>query len=177
MLGTLVEYLHNAHVPFRLSSYPSAEEKPIAAHALPPGAMLVETRLLTIAERVVVAAFPSGEEVDLAAVANTVGAAATHATPSELPDEIRRAGEPVPPLGQLLGVPILLDVRAASAAMLVFRAFGESAYVEVPYDDWARLEQPRVASFASAGELAQRSSAARGREKTEPATHRPSASR
>lgn len=153
MLATLVDYLHNARVPFRLSSYPSAEDKPLAAHVVPPGAILVETRLLAVAGRAVLATFPAGEDVDLAAVANVLGAAATRASTDELPDEIRRAGEPIPPLGQLVGVPILLDVRAANAGALVFRAFAESTYVEVPYEDWARLEQPRVASFASIGEL------------------------
>jgi hypothetical protein len=46
-----------------------------------------------------------------------------------------------------------LDERVSSASILVFRVFAESIYLEVPYADYARLEQPRLASFASYGEL------------------------
>jgi hypothetical protein len=37
--------------------------------------------------------------------------------------------------------------------VVVFRAFGPSDYIEINYDDFARQERPRVASFAHAGEL------------------------
>jgi hypothetical protein len=47
----------------------------------------------------------------------------------------------------------VLDERVQECSVLVFRAFGESDFFEVPYEDYARLVQPRIASFASAGEL------------------------
>lgn len=59
----------------------------------------------------------------------------------------------MPPFGQLYGVPVVLDERLTGAAVLAFQLFGESDYLEIPYEDYARLEQPRVASFASLGEL------------------------
>jgi hypothetical protein len=34
-----------------------------------------------------------------------------------------------------------------------FRAFNKNDYVEVLYEAFARLERPRVAAFAKAGEL------------------------
>ena len=153
MLGTLVDYLHNARVPFRLASYPSEEQRPIAGHTIPPGGMLADTRLLSVEGRAVLAVFPAGEQPDLAAMSTALGGVAMLATSEELPEDFRRAGPPVPPLGQLFGIPIVLDERLAGASVLVFRAFDESVYFEVPYEDWARLEQPRVASFASVAEL------------------------
>jgi prolyl-tRNA editing enzyme YbaK/EbsC (Cys-tRNA(Pro) deacylase) len=154
MLGTLVEYLHNARVPFRLASYPSEEERPIAGHPIPARGILVDTRLFVVDGRAVLAAFPASEGVDLAAISTALGGIVAPATRDELPAEFRRATGPVPPFGQLFGVPIVLDARVAGAATIVFRAFGESVYFEIPYDEWARLEQPRLAPFASAGELA-----------------------
>ena len=115
--------------------------------------MLVDTRLLRVSGRPVLAVFPMDEDVDLAAMSTALGDIATLADMDELPEDFRRAMGPIPPFGQLLGIPIALDARVASAAMLVFRAFGESTYFEIPYEDWARLEQPRVAPFASMGEL------------------------
>jgi hypothetical protein len=35
----------------------------------------------------------------------------------------------------------------------VFLAFSPGDWVEIPYDDFARLERPRIASFAIGGEL------------------------
>jgi len=45
MLGTIVNYMRNALVLFRLASYPSAEPRPIAAHSIPPGGVFVDTSL------------------------------------------------------------------------------------------------------------------------------------
>lgn len=165
-LGTLVDYLHNARVPFRLASYPSEEDRPIAGHPLPPGGLLVDTRVLSIAGGGILAVFPDGEEPDLAAISTALGGVTVSATIEELPEDFRRAGEPVPPFGQLFGIPVVVDARVAAAAVLVFRAFGESTYFDVVNDDWARLEQPRVASFSSAGELKP------GPRPTQPSFHR-----
>jgi Ala-tRNA(Pro) deacylase len=153
MLGTIVDYMHNAHVPFRLASYPSEEALPIAAHRVPPGGMLVDTRLVKVDGRAVLAVFPAGESVDLRAVSASLGGVAVAGATDDLPVELARAGAPVPPLGQLFGLPLVLDERVTRASVLVFRALAESLYFEVAYDDFARLEQPRVASFASVGEL------------------------
>lgn len=154
MIETIVRYLHGARVPFRLASYPSEEQLPKAAHRLPVGGMVVDTEIVLLDGRAVLTCFPAGETPDLAAVGAALGGVAIGGTMEELPGEFRYAGRPIPPLGQLLGLPLVLDERVTSCAVLVFGAFGESDYFEVPYEDFARLEQPRIASFASAGELA-----------------------
>jgi Ala-tRNA(Pro) deacylase len=153
MIDTIVRYLHGARVPFRLASYPSEEPRPVAAHPLPPGGMFVDTALFLLDGRPVVTCFPTGEMPDMAAVTAALGAPAIDGGPSELPGEFSHAEPPIPPLGQLFGVPIVLDERVTTCAILVFRAFRDSDYFEIPYEDFARLEQPKVASFARAGEL------------------------
>jgi hypothetical protein len=73
MLDAIVRYLHQAHVPFRLSSYPSEEPFPRAAHVLHPGSLLVDTMLVTVDGRPVIAGFPDGEQPDLAALGSALG--------------------------------------------------------------------------------------------------------
>lgn len=154
MIESIVRYLHGARVPFRLASYPSEEVEPKAAHPVPRGAVLVDTEVLVVDGRAILACFRSGDAVEPAAIGAALGGLAAEGTSDELPDELRYAERPIPPLGQLFGVPIVVDTSVTTATALVFRAFGESDYFEIPYEDFARLEQPRVASFASAGELA-----------------------
>ena len=153
MLGTIVDYLHRALVPFRMASYPSEEARPLAAHRVPPGGLLVDAAPVLADGRPVLLVFPDGELVDLAAARVALGGVVAPATNEELPTELHGLPGPIPPLGQLFGLPLVIDERVAKAAVIVFRAFGESVYFEVPYEDLTRLEQPRLASFASAGEL------------------------
>jgi hypothetical protein len=74
----------------------------------------------------------------------------------ELPEALRDLDGPIPPLGQLFGLPLILDERVGAAAIVVFRGFGDNDYFELLYDDFSRTERPRVAGFALAGELPER---------------------
>jgi Ala-tRNA(Pro) deacylase len=154
MLGQIVDYLHDARVPFHLASYPSEEPEPIAAHRIPSGALLLETQLFLADGRTVLTAFPHGESVTAAAVSAALGTSSViDGTNDDLPGEFRCAQGSIPPLGQLFGIPLILDEQLAQASVVVFQVFLGSDYIEVPYEDFARLEQPRVARLASAGVL------------------------
>jgi hypothetical protein len=155
MLDTIVRYLHGARVPFRLTSYPSDEPFPKAAHPMPPHSMLVDSEIVRVGGRIVLACFPAGEAVDYAAIGASLGGVATSGEPSDLPGELAAVPPPIPPLGQLFGLTLVVDERLTSCSVLVFQAFGGSDFFDIPYDDWARLEAPRIASFASMGELAE----------------------
>lgn len=153
MLDIVVRYLHGALVPFRLASYPSEEPEPKVALPLPPNAILVDTQLVQIDGRLALTCYPTGEQIDLAAVGSELGGLAIEASGEELPDEFARAQGPIPPLGQMLGVPLILDEKVAEYGVICFRVFTQTDVIDIPYDDFARLEQPRLASIASAGEL------------------------
>jgi Ala-tRNA(Pro) deacylase len=120
---------------------------------VPRGGIEVSTHLLSVDGITLIVGYPANEDIDLAAISSALGAIVFFAMPDELPLGFRGAHGSIPPLGQLFGVPVLLDERITLAPVLVFRAFDESAYFEIPFADYARLEQPRIASFASAGEL------------------------
>ena len=59
----------------------------------------------------------------------------------------------MPPLGGALRALVIIDESLQSAGALVFDAFSHDDFFEIPYDQYALLEQPRVASFVFGGEL------------------------
>jgi hypothetical protein len=162
ILDTIVHHLHTVGVPFRLSSYPSEEAEPKAGHRIPPNAMLVETRLVRVGGKTVLACFAAGDTIDLPAIGAALGGAAAPGSSDDLPEEFRKAEPSPPPLGQLLGMPVVVDDRVAVASVLVFRVSPGSDYVEVPFADFARAEQPRLAAIAHRPKPARRAEAARG---------------
>ena len=167
MLDTIVRYLRESNVPFRLSSYPSPEREPASVHAIPKHGMMTDSRFISVDGRLVLACFREGDHIDLAAIGSELGGAAMDAIPDDLPEALIQFDGAIPPLGKLLGVPLIVDEAVESCAIIVFRGFGRTDYLEVPYDEFARLEQPKIASFARAGELEEE---AETRERRRPAT-------
>lgn len=155
MLDTIVRYLHEALVPFRLSSYPSLERAPIAVEPIPKHAIEVETRLVVVEDKPAIVCFVSGDRVDLNALGTELGASVVDAAVDDWPEALQRFSAAPPPLGQLFGLPLIVDERVIGFGAVVFRTFGESDYFEIPEEDFVRQEQPRVASFARKGELPQ----------------------
>jgi Ala-tRNA(Pro) deacylase len=53
-----------------------------------------------------------------------------------------------PPLGSLYGLPVVMDRSLAHAGPLVFRGGSHEDALEVQYEDFARVEKPRIIDFA-----------------------------
>lgn len=154
MLDTIVSYLHGNRVPFRLASYPTEEPLPHAAHPMPPNAVLVDTQIVLIEGRVALACFRAGSIVDFNALSSAIGATCIAGDHSDLPSALAGLAPPIPPFGQLFGLPIILEETVANdAAVIVTPAFGGSDFFDILFEEWARVEAPRMASFVSAGEL------------------------
>jgi Ala-tRNA(Pro) deacylase len=155
MLARVVEYLRSNGVPFRLESYPSPEPEPQVAYPVrPPTTMHVETRVLLIDGRPAIGCIPRGDELNLAGLRNSLGGnIVDEGGPDDLPWFLDAEGAPLPPLGRMFGVPVFMDERVANAPVVCFAAFAPTDFVEVPYDDLARIEQPRVGPIGIAGEL------------------------
>jgi hypothetical protein len=156
MLDRIVRYLHESLVPFRLSSYPSPEHVPKAAQPIPKFALRVDTKVVLVGDKLAILCFASGDMADLPALANELDASICDATIDDLPGDLQRFEDPPPPFGQLFGMSVIVDEKLTQHASIVVTLFGESDYLEIPYDDFARQEEPRVASFARAGELPER---------------------
>jgi prolyl-tRNA editing enzyme YbaK/EbsC (Cys-tRNA(Pro) deacylase) len=160
MLDRIVAYLHSGGVPFRVYSYPSPEDEPKPAHPIPPQGILVDARFVIVDGRLLLVSYPEGEQIDLAALSHALGGPASIAAFEELPTELQQRGGSVPPLGELFGAPLVLDERVPTYGVVVFRAFSANDYVEVSFDDFARMEVPKVAAFAYGGELPEHATSA-----------------
>jgi hypothetical protein len=153
MLDAIVRYLHDSLIPFRLASYPSAEHLPAVAHPLPPHGLFVQSRLVLAADKLVITCFPADENMDLAALGNALAVPVLEPTTEDLPPVLQSIGTRPPALGGLFGFPVIADETLTEYGVIVFRPFERSDFLEIPYEDYARLERPRVASFIRAGEL------------------------
>lgn len=153
MLDSIVRYLHDALIPFRLASYPSPERLPKAGGPLPTDAIRVTSQVLLVGDKLTIAVWPENEQLDTTALANELNAAVIEPLREDLPQVLQDRDGPPPPLGRLLGMPVVVDEEVERWALLVFEPFGESDYVEIAYDDFARQEAPKVLSFSRAGEL------------------------
>ena len=156
MLDRIVRYLHESLVPFRLSSFPSPERVPKAAQPIAKLATRVGTQVVLVGDKLAIVCFAEGDVADLSALSNQIGASICDATTEDLPEDLQRFEAAPPPLGQLFGIPVIIDERVTEYASIVMPLFGESDYLEIPYEDFARQEEPRVVSFARAGELPER---------------------
>jgi Ala-tRNA(Pro) deacylase len=156
MLDAVVRHLHEKNVPFRLTSRPSEEPLPHLAVRVPDGGVLVETRIVRVGGSSVIACFPMGAQVDPASLGGALGEPVLGIASGELPKSLRSAKGPIPPLGTLFQLPLVLDQRISEARLIVFQAFSENDVFEIGWGDFARLEAPRIASFAVAGELSSR---------------------
>jgi hypothetical protein len=154
MLARVVEYLHSHNVPFRLLSFPSVEPEPPVVFPIRPAGLAVQTRVLLVDGRPIIAAVPSGDRLNLPGIRAELNARIVEeGSMEDLPWPFGGAGSPLPPFARLFGMPLFIDEAIGNAAVLCLMAFAPTDFIEITYDDYLRLEQPRVGKIAEAGEL------------------------
>jgi hypothetical protein len=151
MIEQLINYLKRQLIPFRLLSFPSPEPLPEVAFPRPQLSQIVEAQVLLAGGRPVLACIREGDHIDYACLSREIGAVAIDGANEDLPPAFRGVAH-LPPVGGMLGMPVLVDARVLGT-VVVFRAFGADDFVELVYDDFVRVERARVAVFAIAGEL------------------------
>jgi hypothetical protein len=114
---------------------------------------MVDVHVVLVDGRPALACTAAGELLSLAAIATETGTLVTQSSSASRHEEFRGMTEPMPPLGGVFGVPLFVDERVSMAPALGFRACALNDFVEVPYEPFARVERPRVASFAGRAEL------------------------
>jgi prolyl-tRNA editing enzyme YbaK/EbsC (Cys-tRNA(Pro) deacylase) len=152
-MSAVVTYLTHHGAAFRLTSYPVPEEEPAIAHRVHLGAQIVSTRVVLVDGRPAIACGPEGVPLDAASLGAAIGASILDGTSKDLPGAFRGVPEPLPPLGHLLGVPLFVDESLGAGDTVVFHAFSRGVYIELGFEDFARIEQPKMVPLAVSGEL------------------------
>jgi hypothetical protein len=95
-----------------------------------------------------------GDTVDVLTLRSNLGATIVEEGGiGDLPWPFGGGAAHVPPLGRMFGTPVFVDEKVSNASVICFAVFAATDLVEMLYDDFARLEQPRVTEFVRAGEL------------------------
>jgi hypothetical protein len=154
MVENAVKYLRSVGIFFRLTSYPAPEPAPAVAHLVRPAGIMIDTHLVIADGRVGLVCVPRGETISLPRLRAETGTAIVDETTIEdLPWPYNRASGPIPPLGGLLGVTMFVDPMVAQAAIVGFNVFSTTDFIELGYDDFARVERPRMVSVAGGEQL------------------------
>jgi prolyl-tRNA editing enzyme YbaK/EbsC (Cys-tRNA(Pro) deacylase) len=147
-------YLADHHVPFEVLPHRQVLSSSQEADVLGVDAV-VKTVVLATADGWCLAVIPASCRVDLHLVRDVLGDPTVRlASEAELFAAFPRYElGALPPLGGLLGVPVLLDPRVLGHETVVFAAGLETESVKAPTDELFREESKMVASIARDPEL------------------------
>lgn len=161
MIENLIRYLKAQRTAFRMLSFPMPEPLPQVGvpKPRPPISQVVDTYVVLAGSRPALACVPVGEHVDPLALSQEIHVPVVEAGKADIPPPYDKA-DLLPPHGGLMGVPVFLD-RRVTAGLLVFNAFSTEDFVEISFDEFVRIEQPRIVGFATSGALPEHASGAR----------------
>ncbi len=150
MVAKLKEYLDRENVRYRVIAHSQAfTAQQIAAAAHISGWRLAKVVMVKVDGRMVMTVLPAAELVDVRRIAEIMDGER-----AELAHETEYVGlfddcEPgaMPPFGNLYGLPVLAASTLADYPDICFNAGTHRELVQMSYQDYARLVQPRVAAF------------------------------
>jgi len=144
--------LDSEHVPYEVRSHRQAfTASGVAKADHVPGAEVAKVVMLRSGHDYFMAVVPATYRVDEVKLRHLLGRSDLHLADEDeflrvFPDCERGA---MPPFGNLYGVPVLVDEHLAHEPEIVFNAGTHVETVHMAYSDFARVVQPRVASFAT----------------------------
>lgn len=153
MLGeSLKKYLDGNRVKYvTIKHSPAFTAMEIAAAAHVPGKELAKTVIVKLDGRMAMAVLPASHRIVFDMLAQATGARR-----AELTDEREFAArfpecEPgaMPPFGNLYDMDVLVADTLAEDEEIAFNACSHSELVRMPYQEFARLAQPRVLKFSA----------------------------
>ncbi len=143
----LREFLDDNHVRYlSIRHSPAYTAMEIAALAHIPGRELAKTVMVKLDGAMAMAVLPATKRLELEAIRQAAGAqAATLASEQEFatmfPD--CEAGA-MPPFGNLYNMPVYADESLTADEHIAFNAGSHAELIQMTYEDFARLVQPRV---------------------------------
>jgi Ala-tRNA(Pro) deacylase len=153
MTMNIESFLQQLHVRFETRPHRSEYTASRTAQALHvPGAHFAKTVVLKVDGRPVLAVLPATRHVRLDNVkqvlaAHDVALAAEREFPQLFPDCELGA---VPPFGSQYGMDTIVDKSLSEDDEFVFEGNTRDCAVSMRYDDYATIEQPRVAAITGA---------------------------
>lgn len=144
------EFLQQQKVPFNELKHPTTYDAQRLAHSLDvPGDNVAKTVVLKADGRYVVAVLQATHSVEFDKAAAALGAERAELASEEefkdlFPDCELGA---VPPFGSRFDLITLVDESLTEDEYIVFEGNKHDEAISMRYQDYAKLEQPRVASF------------------------------
>jgi Ala-tRNA(Pro) deacylase len=155
----IVQYLREVRIPFTRRWHAKAvTAQELAASLHVTGFRVAKSVLLDVDGQRWIAVLPAPERVDTERLAEALDA--RHVRLLDEPEfdglfpECELGAEP--PFGRLYGLPVVVDTSLAGEDWIIFRAGSHEETIAMAYEDFARLEQPKIANFGvPAGRRAQ----------------------
>ncbi len=139
-----IKYVSIQHSP----SYTAQE---IAASAHIPGKELAKTVMVKIDDRMAMAILPATQQVDFHQLSRAAKAQEIElATEEEFADKFPGCEiGAMPPFGNLYGMDVYVDESLTEDETIAFNAGSHTELIKLPYADFERLVQPKVANFSA----------------------------
>lgn len=146
----IIDYLEQGGAKYQRRAHPRAiTAQELAASLEVTGYRVAKTVLIEADGKTWMAVLPAPELVDPHRLAQALGARKVRLLHESEFAQLFPGVEPgaEPPFGKLYGLPVLVELSLTREQRLVFRAGSHEEAIELDYAEYARLEQPSVASF------------------------------
>ena len=151
-LASLLNYLDDNEVRYVILYHsPAYTAQGIAGLAPIPGQELAKTVIVLLDGKLAMAVIPANYHVDLMLLRKRAKAKTVELA-SEQDFQNRFAGcetGAMPPFGNLFGVPVYADATLEKDAVIAFNAGTHRELIRMSWDDYKRLVQPTMMSFAA----------------------------
>jgi Ala-tRNA(Pro) deacylase len=148
----LREFLDANKVKYTLLTHSTAyTAQEIASLAHIRGQELAKTVIVKLDGRMAIALLPASKQVDLPLLQAAAGARTVAlATEAEFRDLFPGCETgAMPPFGNLYGLPVYVDAGLTADKVIAFNSGSHKELVQLSYQDFARLVQPKIVSFAA----------------------------
>jgi Ala-tRNA(Pro) deacylase len=151
-IRSLNKFLDDNHVRYRCYNHKptfTAQETAQTLHV--SGYDLAKTVLLKVDGRMVMAVLPACERIDFDILKRQTGARKVSLASEQDITNLAPLCDKgsLPPIGNLYGMEVYVSSTLAAEEVICFSAGSHTEDIQMSYDDWEQLVQPRIMSFAS----------------------------
>lgn len=147
----LKEFLDSHKIKYIVLKHsPAYTAQEIASSANIKGKELAKTVIVKIDGKITMAVLPASYRVDLDALKEVVGAKIVElAAEEEFKDLFPECDTgAMPPFGNLYGMDVLVAKSLTESDNIAFNACSHSELIQLPYQDFEKLVQPRAVKFS-----------------------------